>query len=49
MLALLGFALAVLGLLVLFGLVPGGLVLGIFLLVGGILLIAYDRGAFRRL
>ena len=49
MLSILGFILAIVGLLVLFGLVPGGLVAAILLIVGGILLIAYDRGAFRRL
>lgn len=46
MLSVLGFILAVLGILILVHLLPGGLVAGILFLAGGIALIAYDRGAF---
>lgn len=48
MLALLGFVLAVLGILGLVGLLGIPLVGSILLIVGGVLLIAYDRGYLHR-
>lgn len=48
LLAILGFILAIIGVLILVNLIPGGLVAAILLIIGGVLLIAYDRGAFAR-
>lgn len=49
LLLILGIALVIIGLLILFGVIAGPLWLGIALLVAGIVLVLADRGVFRRL
>lgn len=48
MLGILGVVLAVLGVLILLGVIGGGTVVAILLLVAGVLCIAYSQGAFTR-